>query len=90
MDLQRLVSMLWLTFICTTIQISNYPLEHLTITWRKLPEAVHRAGHVLKANIGPFDVGSPPVIAIFAPYDGLIYTTTQLAILIGLIVSLLF
>lgn len=74
----------------------NYPFARLTprdghlttVTWRELAEAVHRAGHVLKDYIGLFDTGSPPVIAIFAPDDGLIYTTIQLALIrIGLIVS---
>lgn len=74
----------------------NYPFAHLTprdghpttVTWRELAEAVHRAGHALKDSIGPFDAASPPVVAIFAPDDGLIYTTIQLAIIrIGLIVS---
>lgn len=74
----------------------DYPFARLTpqdghlttVTWREVAEAVHLAGRFLIDNIGPFDARSPPVVAIFAPDDGLIYTTIQLAIIrIGLIVS---
>ena len=64
--------------------------QELTVTWRELSEAVHRAGHALRASVGSFDVASPPanVVGLLIPDDGLPYIITQLAIIrIGLIVS---
>lgn len=62
----------------------------LTVTWRELSEAVHRAGHAFKASIGSFDASSPPVVGLLIPDDGLPYIATQLALVrIGLIVSCL-
>ena len=60
----------------------------LTVTWRELSEAVHRAGHALQASFGSFDAASPPVVGLLIPDDGIPYITIQLALIrIGLIVS---
>jgi acyl-coenzyme A synthetase/AMP-(fatty) acid ligase len=77
----------------------DYPFAHLTprdghsttVTWRELAEAVHRAGHILKDGVGPVDASPPPVVAIFAPDDALIYMTILMAIVrLGFIVSYLY
>ena len=62
--------------------------QELTVTWRELSEAVHRAGHALHSSVGSFDDASPPVVGLLIPDDGLPYITIQLALIrIGLIVS---
>jgi acyl-CoA synthetase (AMP-forming)/AMP-acid ligase II len=63
--------------------------QSATVSWREMAEAVHRAGHAFQDSIGSLhDVSQPPVVAVLAPDDGLVYTALQLAIIrIGFIVS---